>query len=351
MSFSATDTIQEINESMNAMLLLHSSCQGIIEANVEPSSSPWYSTLTQELGAAEQLVVGWRQSGFLYFQQDILGEIISYGNTFSASQKSIDGLFDQLEKQFSTELKNEIVAALTKLQGPIDTMISQIGAYLAKLGEFEKNLQVPYGNMNGTISQIQAQEADIKIDIETINSQIASMKKQITADRAAIAKAKKAREKGIVETIFGVLLAPITGGASLILAGIGVATIADAEDKIHSLQSDITKDQGTIATDQNKLSDDQKQVATLHGLAMSVAIALSDMGMIDQALDTLSTSWGIFKKELDGVISKLDQATDAQEAILGKAWFDAAVLEWKTIAQQAQNLTQRNITTTRVQIG
>ena len=84
---------------------------------------------------------------------------------------------------------------------------------------------------------------------------------------------------------------------------------------------------------------------------MSVAIALSDMGMIDQALDTLSTSWGIFKKELDGVISKLDQATDAQEAILGKAWFDAAVLEWKTIAQQAQNLTQRNITTTRVQIG
>src|SRR5690606_40654466 len=108
--------------------------------------------------------------------------------------------------------------------------------------------------------------SDLKSQITEINQKIDNFKSQIKADREAIAKAKKAREKGIVETIFGVILAPITLGASLILAGIGVASIAEAESKISDMEKSISQYQKSIVSDQANLSDDQKEVTTLNSL-------------------------------------------------------------------------------------
>ena len=45
------------NASMGSILLLNSSCQAVIEAEITEVSSPWYDQLDRELGAAENLVV------------------------------------------------------------------------------------------------------------------------------------------------------------------------------------------------------------------------------------------------------------------------------------------------------
>ena len=162
MSFNAETTIQQINHSMNAMLLLHSSCQAIIEVSIEQVDSSWYNTLDQELGKAENLVLAWRQNGYLYFHQLILQEITNYGQSFDASKATIDALFVELENNYSKATKLKLINSLTALISPLKTMISQITEYQTKLQIFETQMQKPHGEMNKTIAQVQAQEQQIQ---------------------------------------------------------------------------------------------------------------------------------------------------------------------------------------------
>ena len=230
-------------------------------------------------------------------------------------------------------------------------MIDQIAHYLSKLRTFEKQMQKPHYKMNQTINQVQAEEQDIQSKIGTINSQIQMLQNQIQTDREAIATAKKTRTKGIVETIFGVVLAPFTGGVSLILAGIGVATISEAEGKTDLMQSEIGKYQKNIVTDQNNFSRDQKIIATLKGLSMSMVLVISDMALISSALDALRTTWNVLDGELSGEIQKLTNAMTAQETVVIKAWYQAAYTEWDLIVNHSTDLNKRTISSTGVTIG
>ena len=182
------------------------------------------------------------------------------------SQKSIDALYDQLNSGYSDALKQKIVGNLKALADPISNIITQMNDYTQKLNDFGKQMQVVHSNMERTIGRIQAQETAIQGEINEINQKIKNLQSQIKTDREAIAKAKAARKRGIIETIFGVLFAPFTFGASLILAGIGVASIAEAEDKISDMENSISGYQKSIASDQVNLSKDQKEVASLKSL-------------------------------------------------------------------------------------
>ncbi len=351
MPFSSDTTLEQMNTSMNSMLLLNASCQAVIEAEIQTVDSSWYDTLDQELGEAENLVIHWRQSGVLYFQQDILNEIISCGQLFSSSQLTINTLFEQLNTHFSEAIKSQLITQLQALESPITQMNTQISSYLSKLKTFEIAMEKPHGEMQTTIAQVQAAEQQIQSEIDSINLQIKSLNTQIQSDRDAIAKAKSARTSGIVETIFGILLAPVTGGASLILAGIGVASISAAEGLISTMQSQIQNYQQTISGDQSTLNSDQKTIATLNGLTLSTGLVINDLMNIDTALDALRTSWTLLSDELNSEIQKLNAATSAQDTILIKAWYDSACNEWSLIQASAESLSNPSISTTHVSIG
>jgi len=338
MSFDASQTEEQITNSIGAMLLLHSSNQSLIEVSVTPSASSWYKILNDELGSVEHLVVDWRQNGFLYFQQWILQQIVTCGQSFVDAKVNIDGLF----KNFDAGTKQQIMAALTALEAPVISMVSQLEAYSQKLKTYEKQLNDPLQKMLNTAADIQSQSAKIQSEINTINAQIKLLKKQVITDRRAISKAKAARTRGIIETIFGILLAPITGGASLILAGIGVGTLAEAEEKVKHLESTISGYQTTIAGDQKSLTNDEKQISTLHGLTMSVEIAISDIKDINVALDSLRTTWGVLLGSLQNAVKDVDKATTAKEAILGQVWFDAACYTWEDVITFAKEMAENN---------
>ncbi|QIG92467.1 MULTISPECIES: alpha-pore-forming cytotoxin subunit MakE [unclassified Bradyrhizobium] len=351
MPFSGAATNAEIDASMGAIVLLNSSCQAVIEAEIAEVASPWYDQLDQELGAAENLVVGWRRSGVLYFQTDILDTIAAAGQAFVAAAPQIDALFAALEQRFSAGGKAELITAMQALEPPIQAMIGQIADYLGKLQAFEQAMLQADQAMRNTVGQVQAQEQQIQGEIDAINNQIKLLNVQIQTDREAIARAKAARTRGIIETIFGVVFAPLTGGASLILAGIGVASIAEAEGQINAMQSEISGYQQKIASDQSALSDDQRIVATLGALTMSTGLVLSDMAMIENALDSLRTGWTALDGELGGVIAKLQAATSAADLIVIQAWYTAACTEWNLIDSHVADLTGRQIDTSRVRIG
>jgi peptidoglycan hydrolase CwlO-like protein len=342
MAFDAAQTNQQISDSIGSMLLLNASCQALIEASIAPSSSPWYPQLDEQLGQAQDLVVGWRQNGYRYFQSEILAQIDACGKTFLASQANIDALFEQLQGEFDSAVQARIVSQLDALQAPVKGMLTAINGYSARLTTFEQQLGQPYARMNTSIAQIQAQEADIQQQIDTINQQIQQLQQQVQADRDAIAKARAQKTQGFVETVFGVLLTPFTGGLSLILAGIGVATLAQAQEKIDALQSTISQYQGTISADQQTLSADQQQVATLKGLTLSLSLAINDIDAIDTALDALKVSWTVLAGELGNASNDVAKARDAQQAIVGRVWFDAACNSWRTIDDFVESMQANN---------
>jgi predicted nucleic acid-binding Zn-ribbon protein len=338
MAFDAAQATGQIGASIGAMLLLNASCQALIEVSIAPSRSPWYPVLDQELGQAEDLVVAWRQSGYRDFQDDILGTIDAAGAAFAAAQPGIDAGFAQLNQRFDGATRARIAASMNALAAPVQAMQDAIAGYLAALGKFDQALAVPAAQMNDSIARIQAEETDIAQQIATINAAIAQLQQQVQADRDAIAKAAAQRTTGIVETIFGVLLAPVTGGASLILAGIGVGTIAEAQEKVDALGTAIAQAQAQIAGEQGQLSSDQQQVATLNGLAMSIALAQGDAAAIGAALDALRTSWAVLQGEIGNAASNVAQAQDAQQAIVAQVWFDAACNAWGEIRAFVQSM-------------
>lgn len=352
MSFDPAQTEQQLSYSIGAMVLLHASNQALIEVSITPSDSPWYQTLSAELGAIENVIVDWRESGFLYFQQQILQQVVTCGQAFLAARPGIDAQFDQLKVNFDPALKQEIADELASLQKPVGAMQDSLSAYLARLQQFQVALDTPHHNMVVTIAQIQANAAEIQAQITAINQEIANLQQQLVTDRQAIAKAKAAEHRGIAETIFGVLLAPFTGGLSLILAGIGVASIAEAEEKVSELESQISSSQAKIVGDQGELSDDQKQITTLKGLTMSVDMALSDIDNIDASLADLRTGWSVLTGELQTESQNVANANNAQSALMSKVWFDAACIGWQNIIQFAQDYSTANAPVPKhVQIG
>jgi len=350
MGFNGASTKTQINQSMNSMLMLHSSCQGIIEASINPVSSSWYPILLGELGDAENLVVDWRQNGYLYFQQDILNQSINCGQAFINAKADIDSKYDQLQKSYSQQLKDKIVNALQALSTPVQGLTKQISGYEDKLKIFERNMETVHAKMAKTVAQIQNEEASIQADITKINTLIGELKKQIIKDREVIAKAEKARTRGILETIFGFLLAPFTGGLSLILAGIGVSSIAEAESHIKDMETTIKKYGKEIIGSQGELSDDLKEIATLHGLLLSVSMALSDLGLIGKTLDDLRVNWAILEGELTNIIGEVTKADNSKDALVGQFWFESACNQWEEIVPHSQDLSGRSITTSHVQV-
>lgn len=352
MPFEAPETIRQLTDSMGAMLLLHSSNQALIEVSITPSASPWYPVLDAQLGSTENLVVGWRRNGYLYFQQGILAQVVTCGQGFLQAQPQLDALFDRLRVDMAPSIRAQILQALGALDAPVSAMISSLDGYLQRLATYQQALEGPYAQMTRTVAQIQAEAADIQAQITTINTRIAALQQQILTDRQAIAKAEAARRSGIVETVFGILLAPISGGASLILAGIGVATIADAQEQLDSLQSQLAGAQSEITTDQQALTTDQQQIATLQGLTMSVSVALTDIADISTALGVLRTTWSVLQGMLSGATDDVRNATTATQALLARVWFDAACDTWREVTTFAGNLLSADAPVpTHVSIG
>lgn len=328
--------IQQVNQSANSMRMLNASCQGIVEAYIQPSQSSWYTVLENELVAAQRLVRGWRISGSLYFDQYVLDTSISCGRNFTNNKNVILQCFDTLISGKDDAVKEKLLGLLHQLAVPISQLNSSITEYEGSLKDFAIKMQASRDSMAKTVKEIQTQEATYQSQIDALNAKITDLQKQIQTDRDAIAKAKSEETKGIVETIFGIIFAPVTGGISLILAGIGVGSIAEAESEITSMTASINNYQGKIQQDLATINDDAKQIAVLQGLIMPVATAIQDADLISSALDGLKVLWQLQADELVDVTNKIIKAENAQDYLIGKAWFSAACTQWEAIHINSQ---------------
>lgn len=337
MSLDAADINAYQSSSASATANLKLSCQGIIDTHIAPSDSPWYGTLNSELQQAQALAQEWQTRYATKLNADVLACVVRCGQAFLATRTNVTRLFDQASSD-PVGAKAGLQTALGALKAQVQTISTTVSGYEQGLRGWGQRLHQVHAQMAGTIGQIQAQENDLQSQIAAINSNIASLQTEIINDRNAIAEAESHRSTGIVETIFGILFAPFTGGLSLILAGIGVSSIAEAQSKVSAMENTINDYQARIVSTQQNLTQDQAQLVSLSGLTFSAGIALSDIDVAGQMLDTVRTSWDAFFQEMGDVITKITRAQDATAIVVEKAWFTAACNEWDLILAGTRGL-------------
>lgn|GEM_PF-1009583 len=347
MTLNAQQINQKLGSSAIAAANLSVSCQGIMETHLQTVASPWYNDLNGELQQAQALASEWRTRFASELQIDELTCVIHCGQAFASQRAIITSLFNATTGDFPV-VKAQLVAALTRLQGSTQMIVTTTAGYASQLRDWGQRLHGVQTGMGRTVAQIQAQAGDLQAQITAINTIIATMTAEVIRDRQAIADAQSQSSRGIVETIFGVLFAPFTGGLSLILAGIGVASIVEAQSKVKALESTIKSYQDRIVASQQNLAQDQAQLVTLNGLLVSGSIALSDVQVSSQMLDQVRTSWDAFFQEMNGIVGKISNAQNASVWVVEKAWFNAACNEWDTIVTGTQGIIGATITTNTV---
>jgi len=342
MNLNSTELKNNLCISTNSALMLNAACQAIIETYIQPSSSEWYSQIVSELSDAQALVKEWRTQGYLYFDQDIIAEITACGEAFINSQDVILNYFNVLQNQWSADIKNSLTEAFKTLVSPVQAMSNSINNYEVSLQQWGDKVQKVYDKLAQTINDIQAQESDLLAKIAAINASTEQLKNQIEADRQAIIKAQDKEKEGETETILGIILAPFTGGVSLILSCIGVASISEAEGQIATMQATINAYQNHIESLQQELGDDQKKITSLQMISLSASIVLGDIQSINTSLDPLKTIWDVYESALNGIIDKIDKADKLDDIIVCKAWFTAACNEWGEIVHHSASLQNIN---------
>lgn len=322
---------QHLQRGASASMMLNASCQAIIESYIEPSASPWYPPIERALADIQVLVRQWRQSGFLYFDRDIVEETASTDQYIMQQRDSILNAFAQLSEQVDPELKAQLIKNLQGIEEKVGGTASHVSSYNTFLTDWNGKMLSAQGQLNDLIKRVQTEEAELEATIQAINVSIQELYKEIKETRNAINEAKAAEKRGTAETIIGLALAPFTGGASLILAGIGVYTLNEAEDQLKQLQGTLHSYQDKLNGDVRSLDADQKKVSLLKSLDMVVCVVLDDINDLFTYLDKLRTAWLTFEKEFQFEIKKLEDAQSASDFVIGKAWFHSMLNEWKII--------------------
>ena len=335
----------DLTVSTNGALMLNSSCQAIVRTYIQPSASPWYGRMQEILEGAQKLAKQWRTSGYLDFHNGALSKTAACATEFIRHREEVSTLFDQaIAHPGDDEVKAGIVRILEASQATVRELVTVVRSYEERLRTWGQLMQLAQHQMSTTVVQIQSQEVDIEADIKTINRLLSTLQGRITRDRNAIAAAKAKEGGGIAEIIIGIVLAPLSAGASLILTGIGVSSIAEANREIASMQEAVRDHQAEIASSQTSMSDDQKQVASLQGIVMAVSGVVSDVKRIEEALDPLKVTWDTFSRSLEGLIRKLQKSSGSQDFFMGKAWYISACEEWVLLDPDTHGASVGNLT-------
>ena len=318
----------QLSDTQHAAVNIAASCEGILTTHLKPSSSEWYPSLSKQLKALQRVAEKWEKQESNYFEQKVIPAIMACGQNFCQSQTDINQCFDNTSAEFAV-VQPQLLLLFTQLQTAVNMAQAVICDYEKSLKTWGDELRTLHDALSQTVGEIQAKAFELDSDIQSINATIQALINQVTADKALIAKAKKAEKKdNVIKTIFGVLVGVATEGVGGILVGMGVASIVGAESKVKALESSIQKYQKQIQESLQTISEDKQELVALQMLTLPTKVALSDVAVAELSLSDLRTSWELLHQEMIDVIHKIQQAQSSDVLVVQQAWFNAACKEW-----------------------
>lgn len=340
MAFSKSDVGGQVTETVSASMMFNASGQGIIETKLAQVGAPWSEQINQHLGKMATRVLDWREnSGYLRAWADLPADIIRFAEAMQQAKAKAALLPDE----DTAENRRALAAIIGSVQERATILSEWSTGYQSALQSVLKGFSNEAQALQTLVEQIQARENQIAAEIVALNQQMKNLRKQIDADRRAIAKAHAAERRATKEMIIGVVLAPLTGGASLILAGIGAVSFKQAEEEVSSLRSLLSRAARKISSDASALSEDKRQAAVLHGVVLSAHSLLDAVRGVQVGVEQLVITWSMFETELTGAKTDLEGGSKADAFVVAKLWLDVAADVTLSAAEVARNLLQEEV--------
>lgn len=322
--------------------LITQACHGILNTTfIAPSPKPsWFDDLSSKLDEAKIHAKDWIDNIGPNITGGVPVQVIDYGTTYSAMTDQIMSIVQaHPNAQGATDpyviQVHELVSALEQ---QVQTIITNAQATQKSLKNWGDLMQASHDALTTGAANIQSAESSLNADIQKMNEAITQLTNTIHEENIAIAASAGAIGLGLLLLVAGIALAPETGGTSLLVAGTGGVLIIGGSVTWGVMQHKINEQFDEIAKDQAELTDDNRQIVALQGLATSSNQAILYITDADNSLSDFRTSWTVFQGELQGVLSKLQSAEAALSTIVEGALTQAASKEWADATQFAQSL-------------
>lgn len=338
---------QKTQQSFVSLQVITASCHAVQNTNfVSPPTKPdWFDGLDSKLTAAKATAGTWVNTLAEDVTSTIPAAVIDYSTTYSA----LTGQIHEIAKAHpdasgkDNQYVKEVAALIAGMIESVDNIITKVEAVNTKLTQWGKDMQTSHDDLTKGAANIQAAETDLQTDITKMNGAIKNLNTYIDNENKAIAVAAGAIGVGLLLLVAGIALAPETGGASLLVAATGGIAVVGGAVTWGVMQSKINEQYKEIAADTKELNDDKKQLLALQGLGQASDLAIRSIANATTALSDFKTSWGVFTKELQGVVTKLNSAEDSLMVIVQEAFTDAAAQEWGKALEFAQDLAEQKV--------
>jgi Bacillus haemolytic enterotoxin (HBL) len=343
----SSNTDDKTASGFASLHIVTTACHGVLNTNfTAPSPKPdWFDDLSQKLDSAKVLANQWIDDIAPKITASIPTHVINYGTTYDAITDQIVELLDEnpLAKGKDDPTIQQVSALIQALEQEASQIIGEIEETQTQLKTWGDAMQKAHDDLFNGAAAIQNAEADLQADIDKMNNAIAGLRTQIDEQNKIIAGMGAMIGIGLLALVVGIALAPVTGGASLIVAGIGGLAVVGGAVTWGVMQDKINDEFDEIAKDQQRLNDDQRQLVALQGLSLSANAAISSIAIATSTLSDVKTMWTVFQNEIQGTIDKLEKADEALIAIVKKADVLAAQKEWKLAVQFAEQLVGMNV--------
>jgi hypothetical protein len=325
-----------------SMQIVTASCHSVLNTQFVPFTPKpkWFDDLNNKLDAAKQIAGVWINDLAPKITSAIPRHIINYATTYEAMTNQILMLIDKdpTAKGKDNPTVRQTFALIDALSSEVGKIIADVIAMEEKLRNWGKDMQKAHDELSSGTTNIQNLEIELQSDIEKMNSAISNLRSQIDGENKAIAISAGAIGVGLFIAVIGIAFAPVTAGQSLWLTGAAGAVVIGGAVTWGVMQSKINSQLDQVAKNQQKISDDKRQIVALKGLEMASSSAITSMANGLQALSDVRTQWQVFAGELDGVKGKLDSANEELYAIVNKAYVQGAQKEWNLALDFAQKL-------------
>lgn len=325
-----------------SMQIVTASCHSVLNTQFVPFTPKpkWFDDLNNKLDAAKQVAGVWINDLAPKITSAIPRHIINYATTYEAMTNQILTLIDKdpTAKGKDNPTVRQTFALIDALSSEVGKIIADVIAMEEKLRNWGKDMQKAHDDLSSGTTNIQNLAIELQTDIAKMNTAISNLRAQIDGENKAIAISAGAIGVGLFIAVIGIALAPVTAGQSLWLTGAAGLVVVGGAVTWGIMQSKINSQFDEIAKDQQRISDDNRQIVALKGLEMASNSAITSMANGLQALSDVRTQWQVFAGELDGVKSKLDSADEELYAIVNKAYVQGAQKEWNLALDFAQKL-------------
>jgi hypothetical protein len=343
-SFSDEPLKQVLVDAFNAntAVMAYTNAIQLTDLTVLPGKPPsWWATLLNDFPTVKEHAGVWGNE-IMADLHDIPKALVDYSTLFL--ERADEAISDAQTLQGNPgdsgalgDLTGKVSDMLTRLQ----QNKSSLGELTTKIDEFAANLTSDLDTLQKAVTSAEQSQG---VDLATVND-LKTKVGELEAKIQTYTEQLEVAEIGIGVSIFigviGIALIPVSGGASAVLIGVGVAGLGGSIAGTVVLHHDIEETQAEITQDQLTAEELTKQALALVGVAHSMQQLSEKAAAASTAVTAIEKACGDLADSLGAVVAELEKATTDETAanyVAVVSDLEAAKTDWATVKTDAEDM-------------